>query len=221
MGKSATAEKFRTLRVPVFDSDACVHHLIGPSGPAFNPIIKKFPDTHQNGVIDRHKLGAAVFDNDPALKQLEAIVHPLVRAAQIDFVKKSLCRGAKSVLLDIPLLYETGAEKRCDVVIVVSAPPSIQRQRVMARPGMTAEKFKAILARQTPDTIKRQRADFVIDTGIGHRTALDQIVKILADLKDRSGARWPPGRPASKRFDGYGNLIKNLKRLKQQDKYHA
>lgn len=206
MGKSATAEKFRTLRVPVFDSDASVHDLMALDGNAFAPIAMAFPRVVTANGINRQKLGAAVFDNDDALEVLEDIIHPLVRAKQRDFVKQYALTGAKFVVLDIPLLYETGAENRCDVVIVVSAPALLQARRVLSRPGMTMEKFNAIKARQTPDYIKRRRADFVVSTGMNHRHARAQIQQILISLSQSRGLIWPTGQSGARRFDLVGQL---------------
>jgi dephospho-CoA kinase len=135
-----------------------------------------------DGRIDRARLGARVFGDDAAMKRLEAIVHPLVRARETAFLDEARAAGAPVVVLDIPLLYETGAEGRVDAIAVVSAPESVQRARVLARPGMTEEKFAAILSRQMPDSLKRRRADYVIDTGRGIEAAREQVAALLGTL---------------------------------------
>ncbi len=176
MGKSTVAAMFRRLRVPVFDADAVVHALQGPGGAALPAVAAAFPGTVRDGALDRAALGAAVFGDDAALKRLEAIVHPLVGAARTAFLRRH--RRRPLVVLDVPLLFESGGAALCDAVAVVSAPPAVQRARVLARPGMTAEKFAAILARQVPDARKRQLADIVIPTG-GTRAATARAVRNL------------------------------------------
>jgi len=185
MGKSETARKFFANDVPVFDSDASVHELMAPDGAAYAPIIERFPDVLEDGAINRQVLGGLVFEDDQALADLEAIVHPLVQSARDKFL--DLCKNLKSplVVLDIPLLYETDAQNSCDLVVVVSSPLKIQSERVLARPGMTDEKFRSILARQVPDTTKRQRADYVIDTSGSHEQTNEQIVKLIATVRQR------------------------------------
>ncbi len=163
MGKSTVAAMFRRLRVPVFDADATVHALQAPGGAALGPIAAAFPGVVTGGTLDRAALGAAVFGDTARLRTLEAIVHPLVAAARGRFLMRY--RTRRLVVLDIPLLFERGGVEHCDLVAVVSAPADVQRARVLARPGMTAEKYDAILARQTPDADKRARADIVIPTG--------------------------------------------------------
>jgi dephospho-CoA kinase len=177
MGKSTTAKFFAEEGVPVHDADAAVHRLY--EGPAVAPIEAAFPGTTANGKVDRDKLGAAVVGNVDALKRLEAIVHPLVRAAEQKFLANAEADGAKVALLDIPLLYETGGESRCDAVVVVTAPEHIQRARVLAR-GTSEERLAGILARQMPDAEKRRRADFVVDTSVGFEGARAQVRDILA-----------------------------------------
>lgn len=163
MGKSTVARMFADLGVPVFDADAVVHRLQGAGGALVEPIGKAFPGAAGPAGVDRAKLGAAVFGDPVALARLEAIVHPAVRAARREFLLEHA--GAKLIVLDIPLLFETGGVEEVDAVLVVSAPSGVQRDRVLARPGMTPERFAAILAKQLPDAEKRARADFVIDTG--------------------------------------------------------
>jgi dephospho-CoA kinase len=187
MGKSATARLFAEEGVPVHDSDAAVHRLY--DGEAVSAIEAAFPGTTADGKVDRARLGDQVLGDPVALARLEAIVHPLVRASADRFVTEARNRGAPVVVLDIPLLYETGGEDRVDAVVVVSAPAEMQRARVLARPGMTPEKFTAILAKQLPDAEKRARADFVVDSSRGIEAAREQVRQIL-----RAVARMPKPR---------------------------
>ncbi|MCK0197491.1 dephospho-CoA kinase [Ancylobacter sp. 6x-1] len=180
MGKSTTAGLFGELGIPVHDADAAVHALYCEEGVA--PVEAAFPGVAVDGMIDRSRLGARVLGDEAAMKRLEAIVHPLVRARESRFLDEAADRGAALAVLDIPLLYETGAQDRVDAVAVVSAPSEIQRERVLERPGMTAEKFAAIVLRQIPDAEKRARADFVIDTGSGVEVARRQVAKIVEDI---------------------------------------
>lgn len=181
MGKSVTAGLFRARGVPVHDSDAAVHDLYRAAAVA--PVEAAFPGVARDGAIDRAALGARVLDDPAAMKKLESIVHPLVRAASDGFLAQAKAKGAPLVLLDIPLLFETGGEDRCDAILVVTAPAEVQRARVLARPGMTEEKFASILAKQTPDEEKRRRAHFRIDTSHGveaARRGVDDILRALA-----------------------------------------
>jgi len=180
MGKSATAKMFAEAGVPVHDADASVHKLY--DGAAVAPIEAAFPGTTANGKVDRIKLGRRVLGDQAALKKLEAIVHPLVREDEKAFLARAKRDGASMVVLDIPLLFETGGEKRCDAVVVVSAPAEKQRTRVFERPGMSAEKFEAILAKQMPDAEKRARADFIVDTSQGFDHARAQVRDILKSV---------------------------------------
>jgi dephospho-CoA kinase len=180
MGKSTTARMFAEEGVPVHDADAAVHALY--EGEAAPMVENAFPGTTQNGKVDRALLAKAVVSNPEAMKKLEAIVHPLVAKARDGFLAEARAAGASVVVLDIPLLFETGGEKLVDAVVVVTAAPEIQRQRVMERPGMTAEKFEALLAMQTPDAEKRQRADYIVDSGHGIAPARDQVRAILGKL---------------------------------------
>lgn len=182
MGKSTAAAMFRYLGVPVHDADATNHLLMAPGGPAFDQVISAFPEVLRDGRIDRQMLGKIVFADGRALKKLESILHPLIRAAEIRFLRSQRMLGRKLVVLDIPLLYETGGEKRCDIVAVVSAPGFVQRQRVLARQGMTDEKFSAILSKQMPDMEKRKRADYVIPTGLGRAVTFQYIQGIVDHL---------------------------------------
>jgi len=180
MGKSAVAAMFADEGVPVFDADATVHRLQGIGGRLVATIEAAFPGTTANGAVDRAKLGAAVFGDDAAIKRLEAIVHPAVGKERAAFLAK---HGGKRVVFDVPLLFETGGDRNVDVIVVVSAAPDVQRARVLARPGMTAEKFAAILARQTPDTEKRARADHVIHTDTSFDATRAQVRAVLASLE--------------------------------------
>ncbi|QJP15506.1 dephospho-CoA kinase [Starkeya sp. ORNL1] len=180
MGKSTTAGLFRELGVPVHDADAAVHEIYGAEGVA--PVEAAFAGVAVEGRIDRGLLGARVLGDDTAMKRLETIVHPLVRAREVAFLEQARRDGAPIAVLDIPLLYETGAEGRVDAVVVVSAPESVQRERVLARPGMTEGKFAAILSRQVPDSEKRRRADHVIDTSRGLDAARAQVAALLKQL---------------------------------------
>jgi dephospho-CoA kinase len=191
MGKSATAAMFRARGVPVHDADAAVHALYGPGGAAAEAIGREFPGTlDKAGGVDRTALREAVLGAPERLARLEALVHPLVRAAADAFLARHA--GAPLVVLDIPLLYETGGEARCDAVAVVSAPAEVQRERVLARPGMTEAAFAAILAKQMPDAEKRARADHVIDTSRGFPAAEAEVGRIVAALTGRGGRAPPP-----------------------------
>ena len=180
MGKSAVAQMLRELGVPVFDSDAAVHELQGPGGALLPAIEAAFPGTTGARGVDRQKLGTAVFGDKEKLARLEAIVHPAVAAMRKEFLDGN--SGKPLVVFDIPLLYEKGGAQGLDAVAVVSAPPEMQRARVLARPGMTVEKFQQILSLQVPDAEKRARADFVIDTGTSLAETRDQVAGIVAAL---------------------------------------
>jgi dephospho-CoA kinase len=177
MGKSATARLFSEFGVPVHDADAVVHRLY--EGEAVGAIEHAFPGTVRDGKVDRGKLAGDVLSDPAALARLEDIVHPLVRAAEDELIAAAQRRGEATVVLDIPLLFETGAEKRVNAVVVVTASPDIQRERVLARPAMTVQKLESILARQMPDAEKRRRADFVVDTSKGFDAAREQVRAIL------------------------------------------
>lgn len=187
MGKSVTARFFAEEGVPVHDADAVVHRLY--EGDAVAAIEAAFPGTTAAGKVDRTRLAARVLGDDAALKRLEAIVHPLVQEAERRLLAEAEARGDKVVVLDIPLLFETGADERVDAVVVVSAPIEIQRARVLERPGMTAEKLEAILAKQVPDPEKRRRADFVVDTSKGFEAARAEVRAILAAVARMSKRR--------------------------------
>lgn len=177
MGKSATAKMFAEEGMPVHDADAAVHRLY--EGEATPLIEAAFPGTTSGGKVDRAKLGQRVLGDKEAIARLEAIVHPLVMQARERFVADAERSGAKVAVLDVPLLFETGGDKRVDAVVVVSAPAEVQRARVFERPGMTDDKFAIILTKQTPDAEKRARADFVVDTSKGFDAARAQVRDIL------------------------------------------
>ncbi len=183
MGKSTVAQMFVAEGVAVFDSDQAVHELYSKDGAAVVPVESAFPGVTRDGAIDRAELSRRVVGNEAAMKQLERIVHPMVREAQQRFFRAH--GGEPVVLLDIPLLFETGRGGEVDRIVVVSAPPEVQRARVLARSGMSAEKFGAILARQTPDAEKRAHADFVIDTGVSLEQTRTQVRAVLDALREQ------------------------------------
>lgn len=187
MGKSETAKMFAKLGIPVYDADAAVHAIYEKGGAAVEPLRAEFPDAIVDDAVDRAKLSKLVLNNKDELKKLEAIVHPLVGATQLQFLKDASDAKAPMAVLDIPLLYETGGEARVDAVVVVSAPADVQRARVLERPGMTVEKFEQILAKQVPDADKRAKADFVVETDKGLDHAFEQVQRITEDLKS-----WEP-----------------------------
>lgn len=180
MGKSTTARFFAEEGVPLHDADAAVHRLY--EGEATPLIEAAFPGTTSGGRVDRDKLAKKVLGDSAAIKRLETIIHPLVGRAEARFLDEAARKDAAVVVLDIPLLFETGAERRCDAVVVVSAPADVQRARAFERPGMTEEKFQAILAKQMPDAEKRARADFVVDTSKGLDAARVQVREILGRI---------------------------------------
>jgi dephospho-CoA kinase len=189
MGKTETGKLFAKLGIPVYDADAMVHALYDKGGAAVAPLAKAFPAAVHDGRVDRAKLAQLVGRDEAAFNTLEAIVHPLVREREQEFLSAAAERGDDVVILDIPLLFETGGEGRMDAVIVVSAPASVQRQRVLARPGMTLEKLEAINARQVSDVDKRAKADFVIETGEGLEHAFAQVKRVAAKLRRRAAER--------------------------------
>ena len=189
MGKSTTAAMFAAQGVPVYDADAEVHALYAKGGAAVGPVGEAFPGVVVDGAIDRPLLSRQVVGKPDEMKRLEAIVHPLVGMSRVDFFERAAAAKVDIVILDIPLLFETGGEKRMDAVVVVSAPADVQRQRVLARPDMDEAKLDAILARQMADAEKRARAHFVIDTGQGLDHAREQVREVLRVLRDPSTAR--------------------------------
>jgi len=188
MGKSATAKLFAEEGVPVYDADAAVHRLYGKGGAAVGPIGDAFPEAIKDGAVDRAALSRAVLDDREAFKKLEGVIHPLVGREQLEWLEAQRADGADLVVLDIPLLFETGGEARVDKVVVVSAPEDVQRARVLKREGMTEEKLDAILAKQVPDGEKRTKADFVIETSGGIEDARRQVKDVLKQLRDQIAA---------------------------------
>jgi dephospho-CoA kinase len=193
MGKSTTAAMFRDAGVPVYDADAAVHDLYDTGGAAVEPVGEAFPGVVKDGRVDREALREAVLGEPEALKRLNAIVHPLVGRDRVGFFAKAEADGADMVVLDIPLLFETGGHANVDAVVVASAPADMQRERVLARPGMSSERLDAILEQQMADAEKRARAHFVVDTSRGLEPAREQVAEIIAVMRD------PQRRPASDR----------------------
>ncbi|MHC8508032.1 MAG: dephospho-CoA kinase [Rhodospirillales bacterium] len=196
MGKSTCAAIYRRLGAPVHDADAVVHALmrpkgVGGGGECFDAVADAFPDAFRDGVIDRRLLGAAVFKDPRARRRLEAILHPAVRRAEISFLHIRARQRARAVVLDIPLLFETGADLRCDLIAVVSAPERLQRRRVMNRPGMTAEKFAGILSAQLPDSEKRACADIIIPSGRGKTLTRRAVRASLGAAAEIKNGVWP------------------------------
>ncbi len=192
MGKSTAAKMLREMGVPVYDADAAVHALQAPGGAALPGIEAAFPGVVKAGVLDRQALGARVFGNKEALRRLEAIVHPLVQRMQRAFLRRAALAGEKLVVLDIPLLFEGLGDRRVDATLVVSAPAFLQRRRVLARPGMTVEKFEGILRQQVPDALKRRKASLVIPTGMGLAPTRAALGRAVAELRGLRGNFWPP-----------------------------
>jgi dephospho-CoA kinase len=189
MGKTETARLFARLGIPVHDADAAVHRLYQAGGTAVQAIANAFPDCVIGGRVDRECLSARLREDRAALPRLEAIVHPLVAADQREFVARAAASGAEIVVLDVPLLFETGSERDVDAVVVVSAPEDVQRARVLARPGMSAEALDHILVRQLPDVDKRARAHFVVETGKGLDHAFAQVKSIVAALRNSAKSK--------------------------------
>lgn len=185
MGKSTVANMFAEEGAPAFNADDTVHALYAPGGAAVAPVEAAFPGVMKDGAIDRTELSSRVLGNEAAIQRLEAIVHPLVRQAQAEFLQSARDSGASVVVLDIPLLFESDGAKYVDKIVVVSATADVQRARVLTRPGMTAEKFEAILARQTPDAEKRARADFIIDTAGDFADTRAQVRAVLDALGEQ------------------------------------
>ncbi len=186
MGKSTVKQMFDDLGVPTYDADAGVHEAYAKGGTAVAPVEAAFPGVVVDGAVDREKLSARVVGDKAALKHLESIVHPIVAEARQGFLERARAAGAPFVVLDIPLLFETGGQKAVDKIAVVSAPADVQRERVLARPGMTEDKFENILARQTPDAEKRAGADFVIDTS-GPKEDTRRQVRRIAEILTAEG----------------------------------
>lgn len=186
MGKSTTAQMFAERSVPVWDADASVHRIYGPGGSGAEALAEIAPSAVVDGAVDRGLLREAIAADGGLLSRVEAAIHPLVAADREEFLAKSRASGAAVALCDIPLLFETGADAWLDRIVVVTAPPEVQRARVLARPGMTEETFATILARQTPDAEKRGRADYLIDTSLGMKPARARVAEILDDLTRRT-----------------------------------
>ena len=184
MGKSKSAELFEAEGLPVYDADASVHALYEKGGAAVAPLSEHFPEAIKDGAVDRTILGKLVLHDGEMLQKLESIVHPLAGKLQKDFLEMQEAAGKKAVILDIPLLLEKKAEGLVDVVVVVSTTPEVQKQRVLKRPGMTEEKYLAILSKQMPDVEKREKADFVVDSTISVADAQSQIRDIISRLDD-------------------------------------
>ncbi|MGH7013228.1 MAG: dephospho-CoA kinase [Stellaceae bacterium] len=187
MGKSTAAALLVGLGVPVYDADRAVHALLAPGGAAVKAIARAFPAAKAGNGISRQKLGKLVFGKPKTLKRLEAILHPLVRQQERAFLRRTRARRARLVVLDIPLLYETGGERRCDAVAVVWAPAALQRARVLCRPGMDAQRFVAIRAQQMPDRAKRARADFAVPSGLGRAVTRRALRRVMAALDAACG----------------------------------
>ncbi len=183
MGKSETAKLFARLGLPVFDADATVHALYGPGAAGTAAIAARFPDAVGSNGVDRARLAQIVAGDPAALRALEGLIHPLVREAEDQFLVNARARNEELVILDIPLLFETGRNTTMDAVVVVSSPEAVRRERVLKRPGMTPEKFAAILNRQVPDAEKRAQADFIIETDQGLDHALAQVKRVAAELR--------------------------------------
>ncbi len=208
MGKSAAAADFRRLCVPVHDADGAVHRLLDKDGEAVGAIRAAFPGVVKKGAVDREALARTVFGDPDALSALETMLHPLVRRLEDRFLRTAAMQGYSLVVLDIPLLFETGGESRCDAVVVTTAPRFLQVRRVLARPGMTAERLEQILSCQIPDAEKRRRADFIIANGLGRAFSLRAIEKIVKATSRRQGAKWPrPGKATihARSRSRYGN----------------
>ena len=183
MGKSVAASMFRSLGVPVEDSDAAVHEMFAKGGAAVAAVEAAFPGAVKDGAVDRAALGKLVYGDPAALKRLESIVHPLVGRHRDAFLARARARHVPVVVLDIPLLFEAGLDRLCDVTVVVTAPRFLQEARVLARPGMARERFERILAQQMPDAEKRRRADYVVQTGIGRAHTLRRLKEIVRLLR--------------------------------------
>ncbi len=187
MGKSTTAAMFRDAGIPVYDADAAVHAAYDVGGIAVEPVGKAFPGVVKDGRVDREALRQAVLGKPEAMQKLNGVVHPLIGRDRASVFEAAMASGADMIIMDVPLIFETGGEKNMDAVIVVSAPAEMQRERVLAREGMSPERLDAILAQQMPDADKRARADYVVDTSQGLDVARAQVADIIADLRKNSG----------------------------------
>lgn len=191
MGKTVAAGMFRRLGVPVHDADAAVHRLLGRGGGAVAAVAAAFPGVLRDGAIDRRALGRRVFDDAAALRRLEGMLHPAVRRDQAAFLRRQARQGRTLVVLDVPLLFETGTDADCDAVAVVAAPPFVQAARVLARPGMTPRWLAAIRAQQMTDIEKRRRADYIIPSGLGRRETLRAVRRIIEQARSLRARHWP------------------------------
>ncbi len=192
MGKSTAARMFRSMGIPVYDADAAIHEALARGGVGVEPVGAAFPGVVEGGAVDRQELGKRVFNDPPALRRLESILHPIALETRKDFLRRAARRRVRLVVLDIPLLFETGGENHVDAVVVVTAPRFLQTQRVLSRPGMTREKLAGIRARQTPEWIKCKRADFVVPTGQGKELTLRRLMRIVKIVEHWRGTHWPP-----------------------------
>ena len=192
MGKSTAADMLRSLCVPVLDSDAVVHGLIGCGGAAVPFVDAAFPGVVENGAVNRAALGKQVFGDPEALRRLEKILHPMVFAERQRFLRSWAGRRQPTVALDVPLLFETGADRSCDATILISAPEFVQTGRVLRRPGMTRERLDEIRKQQMPEAEKRQRSDFIVPSSLGYRFTLQRLEAIVRLMAVRSGRHWPP-----------------------------
>jgi dephospho-CoA kinase len=209
MGKSTAAGMLRRMRIPLFDADAEVHRLLAPGGAAVNRVEQAFPGVrNEAGGIDRRLLGGWVFGKPEALRRLEGILHPMVRAAERRFVARTRALGEPLVVLDIPLLFETAGIGRCDYVLVVSAPARLQRDRVIRRPGMTPSRFAGVLRAQLPDREKRRRADFVVGTALGRAGTLRQLQAIVRILRQGKPPHCAPTLRGLRRRRGLGRCAR-------------
>ncbi len=191
-GKSTAAAMLKRLGIPVYDADATVHALLGTAGPTVSAIAELFPGTVVDGIIDRAALGARVFRDLAGLRQLEGILHPLVRYAEQRFLRHAAIRHTTLVVLDVPLLFETCGEQRCDATIAMTAPRFLQTQRALRRAGMTPGRLEAIRARQTPEAEKRRLAGFVISSGLGRGLTRRRLIQALKVIRTYPACHWPP-----------------------------
>jgi dephospho-CoA kinase len=183
MGKSTAAGAFRRARIPVFDADAAVHRLEARGGRAVRAIAAAFPDAVRGGQVDRATLRKAVLEHPEALARLEGILHPMVREEERAFVARARRRGCRAVVLDIPLLLETGGDRRVDCVVVVSAPPDVQMHRIRSRGRMSESDIRAVIGRQMPDAEKRRRADVVVRTGLSRHESLQELTRLIEEVR--------------------------------------
>lgn len=212
MGKSTAVDMLRRMGAPVHDADATVHRLLGPGGAAVTSVAASFPNVEENGAIDRKRLGARVFGDLPALRRLEAILHPLVAAERDRFLRAAARRRASAVVLDVPLLFETGGDPLCDITVLMTAPGFIQRARVLARPGQDPARLDAILNAQMADFAKRRLATMVVQTGLGKRPVRRKLAALMADCAGRKGAHWPPRAGGWRRRPNRPIILKHVTR---------